>query len=843
MGRYIVSLNSKQALEEGWVGGKGASLARLCRFGCRVPPGFVITSTAFQDFLAGLGIEVLGQRRDWNRADLERIRELLEACPIPDKLVRIIAEAYRKLSGRVAVRSSMVGEDTEATSFAGQLDTFLNVEGEEQLLEAVKRCWASLFNWRLLSYLSNREASSLGTLLESFSIAVVVQRMVDAQAAGVAFSADPVTGQPCVVIEAVPGLGEELVQGRVTPDRYVVDARGVLAEAVPAAPGAPIMQEPQVLALADLVHRVASRMGAPQDVEWVWDGVDFYLLQSRPVTSLIGRRVYSSKMVSEMVPGLIKPLLWSTNVQAMTENVFRRMFTELIGPNDIDFRLLVRRIHSRIYADNTMLGELFERVGMPGNFFEMMSRDERARRHAHPSFSPRMMRAMFRLLRFAWRYSRVADETLDFVERHDQELEAYRQADWSSGSPRELLTKFDELARLHGKTQWVTFIGPLNMQIRNRLLGWLVQRWAPDVVPGDLIRGLVGLKALEPNDELQALADQARRLDKGLQRILVEENDQAIRAALAGSEEGRALIRRVDAFLEQYGFLSTNGTDFSRIPWIENPALIWHAIGRSAASPARPSLEDVGAIREAARQRVRASLNRVQRWFFDRLLASTIKYIDLRERVSLLMSQDTYQMRRVLLALADRLVARGDLEQRDDIFYLTYDELRQLVEGELDGATARGLVARERERMEADAHIELPETICGDVVPTCPVMLAAGQECLVGIGGSSGWAQGYARIVLDPSEAPVTLTQEDILVVPFTDVGWTPLFSGIGGLIAETGGQLSHSAIVAREYGLPAVVNVKQATQLIRDGQSVVVDGDHGRVYLQWVADRKEAAL
>jgi pyruvate,water dikinase len=196
------------------------------------------------------------------------------------------------------------------------------------------------------------------------------------------------------------------------------------------------------------------------------------------------------------------------------------------------------------------------------------------------------------------------------------------------------------------------------------------------------------------------------------------------------------------------------------------------------------------------------------------------------------MSEDSYQIRRILLTLADQFVEDDVLDNRDDVFYLLYDELQDLIAGKLEADAARELVTTRKMEMKADAEIELPETICGDYMPTRPTPPAEGQEYLVGISGSSGLAQGHACVVLNPSEAPVTLTRDDILVVPYTDVGWTPLFHGIGGIVAETGGQLSHTSIVAREYGLPAVVSVKKATHIITDGQSITVDGDNGRVYL-----------
>lgn len=832
MKQYIIQLDSKLALRDVYAGGKGASLARLMKQGFNVPPGFVITPSAFRDFLVEFEIQVLAQRMNWDEQDLGYIRELLLACRIPDGLAKPISQAYRRLGGRVAVRSSMVGEDTQLTSFAGQLDTILNVEGEENLLRAVRRCWASMFNWRLVSYLMAHEAGSSENLLESFSIAVVVQRMADAQVAGVAFSADPMSGQSCVVIEAAEGLGEAVVQGLVEPDRYVVDARGVLEEHSLSTADQPALEETQVLQLARMVRDAAHTAQVPQDVEWAWDGERFYLLQSRPITSLVGQKIYSNRMVSEMLPGLIKPLVWSVSTTSKLKNVLGRIFTEMIGPNDVDFIALARRIHSRIYADTTLLGHLLESMGLPANFFEIMSRDEHAEGHHPPSLTPRMIRTMYRLGRFIWHNSRAVNEIARFIGRHDQALEFYRRAQWASESSQVLLDHVDQLTNLYSETMWFNFIGPLNMMARNRMLSHIVQRWAPDVPPSDLVRGLIGLKSLESNRELMKLAAQARTLDSQLRSLLAETDDETIRRELSQTEPGRDLLTAFDAFLEQYGFLSASGTDLSRTPWSEQPTLIWHTIGRAISTDMKSKAEDALVIRESTQAQVRAKLSWPMRAIFDRVLASTITYIHLREQSSFLISEDSFEMRRIFLALGDHLVAQGDLEHREDIFYLELDEVRQLVTGALSADDAQERVSTRRAEMEYDAQIELPSTICGDQFQVCVIQLPEDQEYLVGISGSSGVTQGYAQVVLDPSEAPMVLTQEDILVVPFTDMSWTPLFSVVGGVVAETGGLLSHSAIVAREYGLPAVVNVKNATRFIKNGQPILVDGINGRVYL-----------
>jgi pyruvate,water dikinase len=801
------------------------------RNGLRVPEAFIVTASAFSSFLEGLGLAEVATSGRHSADDSRVARDGISAAPIPAEIAKQVLRRYGQLGGPVAVRSSMLGEDSDETSYAGQLDTVLNVSSDDALLGAIRKCWASAFNSRVQAYRQQHEDLGPGSV-SSVSTAVVVQKMVDAVAAGVAFSADPVTGERCVVIEAVEGLGDRLVSGLATPDRFVVDGRGTLVETVPADGGSPVLTGEQATELAQSVRSLAAEAGSPQDVEWAWDGNAFWFLQCRPITTLAGKHVFSANIMAEMLPGLVKPLVYTTTSISKATNVFARIFTDMIGPNDIDFSQLVRLIRSRLYVDNTMMGQVLSRIGMPANFFEMMGRGEQAAR-GRPKMSPGMIRAAARVLRFAIRHGFIADDIEEFIVRHDDDLTSFRAADWSASSPVELLDAYERLMALHRETEWWQFLGPINMQIRNAHMASLIRRHAPDVAASDLIRGLAGLKALEPNALLDDLAGQARGMGPDVLSMMAGGDDETIRRTLSVSARGRTLIGNVDRFLDQYGYLSTAGTDFSRTPWSETPGLIWSAIGRTAQQPPRPPSQDVGNIREQAREKVRSSLSPLLRLHFDRLLKSTLWYVDLRERSSLLYSEDSYQMRRIFLALGSRYVERGELNRPDDVFYLEIDELRSLVNGGLSMESARATIAARRQQMEQDALIELPETIVGDVVPTKAVETDTDQPFLAGISGSRGRVQGTARVILDPADAPPTLTRDDILVVPFTDVGWTPLFAGIGGIVAETGGQLSHTSIVAREYGLPAVVNVKNATHLIHHGQDVTVDGDSGRVYLR----------
>ena len=335
--------------------------------------------------------------------------------------------------------------------------------------------------------------------------------------------------------------------------------------------------------------------------------------------------------------------------------------------------------------------------------------------------------------------------------------------------------------------------------------------------------------------EIGRLAALARQLPPDLSEVLSVADPAELRVRLDLSPAGRALLAEVEAFMDRFGFLSSNGSDFTAGSWAENPTLIWRTVARAAASADAASPEAAVAAREAARRRVRAQLAPIPRLVFDRLLASVAAAIDLRESVSLMISEYSYQMRRIFLVVAQRLVMQGDLVDREDLFYLTYDEMKALADGHLSREEAGARIAARRTEIEADALISPPSVISGDPHLACRVAQSepAVGSYLSGIAASSGTVHGRARIVKDPIEAPAALTREDILIVPYSDVGWTPLFSSIGGIVAETGGQLSHAAIVAREYGLPAVVGVKDATRLIQDGQRVSVDGNRGRVHLE----------
>lgn len=821
MGRPVVFLSSRRAADVSLTGGKGASLARLMRHGFPVPHGFVITTAALRKPLEAARRVIDGQ-------GFEAARLHCLEWEMPGPLNRAVRRAVRDLGpGAVAVRSSMVCEDSASASCAGLLDTVLDVDGEPALLDAIRRTLASAFGDRLWAYLARGGADAPGA---SVCLAVVVQRMVRATASGVAFSVDPVTCRPGVVIEAVAGLGEGLVRGHARPDRYLVGPRGDVQEAVAANHGAPVLDEPLARQLAELVASVADAANAPQDVEWAYDGQGFHLLQARPITSLAGKAVYSRRMVSDMAPGLVKPLVWSAKYAPINQNVFAPIFESVTGPGTIDPAAISTRLYSRVYVNVTAVGGILERIGLPRNFFDMLAREDRA---ARKTIRPgaRTIAALIRLARFVRRESGIDRRVQPFIESQQGQLQDFRATEWDREPPQALLAHFERLKALHGRSQWHIVLASLNMHVRNRILGRMITNWCPKVDPREVIKGYGRRSTLAAFDEIASLAAQARTLDRGLLERMAAEPADRVAAALGASDGGRKLLGDFRAFMDRFGFLSASGSDFSEPPWIEAPQLIWHTVARLAGSGSAPPPADVASRREIALAQVRARLGPLRRGIFDRLHASTIRYMDCRERLSVLMTEETYLMRRCLLALGQRLAERRVLDGADDVFFLFDAELADVLRDPGEAASSRSRVAARKAEMAEHAAMDPPETMCGGESPTEPP--AAGAiEFLSGIGASAGVLQGRAHVVSDLGTDAGRFGPTDILVVPFTDIGWIPILAGVGGVVADTGGQLSHTSIIAREFGVPAVVSVHHATRRIADGQVITIDGTSGRVYL-----------
>jgi phosphohistidine swiveling domain-containing protein len=714
-------------------------------------------------------------------------------------------ELTRKLGDtqKYAVRSSANVEDGRRFSFAGQFRTILDVSGTEPLVTAIKAVWDSVHTGDLDAYLQ-----TTGVKSGQIKMAVLLQEMVTPVASGVVFSKNPLTGLDEVIVEAVQGSGETLMQGSAKPLRWVYKWGEWISQ--PANPDVPIEIIQHVV---DGTRSIARRYGEPVDLEWVYDGDQVYWVQIRAITSLDNLTFYSNRIAKEVLPGLIKPLVWSVNVP-LVNSAWVELLTELIGPNDIDPMSLSRSFYGRAYFNMGVLGDVFELLGFPRETLELMMGLENAGPD-RPGFKPtrRTFRHMPRMIRFAldkWRFARKFENRLpDLQAKYD----TFRVDDLSQLNEQALLAAVDDLFELTRQAAYYNIVIPLLMQLYNQLLNRQLRRLGVDPARFELTEDLEPLKRLDPNEHLVQLRQQYQQLPDSV-RTEILDDEYTTFCARPGI---KAFQAGVADFLEQFGHLSDSGNDFSVVPWREQPEIVLGMVTRMTSAGDRHKgklkIDDL-----------HVPLKR--RWLFKLTYRRARQFRLYREQISSLYTYGYGLFRSYFLALGDCLVRRGVIPDRHDVFFFELDEIRTLVKGEGD-ERADIRIADRKSDLEQAQNLTPPETIFGDT----PVPLQKEfSEQLTGVPTSRGYYRGRVRVVRGIQDFD-KLQSGDVLVIPYSDVGWTPLFAKAGAVISESGGMLSHSSIVAREYNIPAVVSVPLACQL-PDGSEVSVDGFKGEIFI-----------
>jgi len=830
----VRSLDELTAADLPDAGGKGANLGELRRAHFPVPDGFVITSAAYA--LAAEAAGVTGET-----PATARVR--LVASPVPSGIADAVREAYRALgSPDVAVRSSATAEDLPDASFAGQQDTILNVSGEDAVLDAVRRCWASLWNDRAVAYRQTHEVPA-----EGLRLAVVVERMVDAQIAGVLFTADPITGRRRrAAIEAVRGLGEQLVSGAVNPDNYVVNTRsGAILER-----RGDIVAEAQLGELAALGARIEEHFGRPQDIEWAIDrSGKVWIVQSRDITTLYplpttapadenDLRVYFSFNVAQ---GVFDPF---TPLGLQTFRLLSAGFAAAIGRPVADPTAgasLYAESGMRVFIDLTpVLRDPFGRE-LPPRFMSAMEFRSAAiftKLLDDPRLRPQgsASRSRFLTLTTVLRTGAPQNAVRAILRPDATRKRMLAGLDRAIASVRvpetsaERLDAFEELIvafppRFFPRLVGVVISGYLCYALAGRLLGKRAR-------PGDLQTVLRGLPH-NPTTEMDlALWDIARaaRDDPASREALGSRTPAELSAQYRAGALPPSLQRRMTAFLERYGHRAIAEIDLGLKRWSEDPAHLLGAIAnylRIGDDATAPDLQFARGAREAEAMidTLASRLHGPRRAVLRFLLGRVRLLSGLRE-------QPKFQIMRVF-ALGHALIApvgaelaeRGLLEAADDAFFLTLPELRRAVGGDdLRGTVVarRGLYRREQGRR----HV--PRVLLSDGTDAETEVATPTDGAIRGTPASPGIARGTAHVIRSPVGA--RLEPGEVLVAPSTDPGWTPLFLTAGALVMEMGGMMSHGAVVAREYGIPAVVGVPDATGRIATGDQVTVDGSAGTV-------------
>jgi pyruvate,water dikinase len=797
-------------------GGKGANLGELVRAGLPVPDGVVITTDAYAAVAAHarLGPALATAAEDGGAA----LRAAFTTADVPDALRTAILDAYALLgSGPVAVRSSATAEDLPGAAFAGQQDTYLNIVGPDALIDAVRRCWGSLWTERAIAYRARRDIDPAGV-----RIAVVVQRMVPAAFAGVLFTANPVSGaRDEVVVDASSGLGEAVVSGLVTPDHYVLDAdgnvrerrrgrrevvvRGVAGGGVEQCTGEVHEELPDaVLAeLAALARKVAAHFGRPQDVEWAWADGEVRLVQARPMTALPPPPIHLSRIQRftgpqflEMLPVRPYPMDTSGWLERGVGRMVRRMVAEIGG----------------LHVD--LADVLPETDGVVDRFVPPQPRPTRAVLTAPARNLPRIRR--FRPAEW------TGDPRFRRFDREVRELAALdvRPLAWAEliALPGRAFEVMDAITDLR-----VDYLPRCGADlVRLRLLQTLLGRHN--------LTGLTtgtGTRTEDANRALEDLAEHVRA--DGALRAVFGLEPQALADRIAHDPAFADFRAALARFAEEYGHRETASALLMSAPtWGESPATVLGMVKVLVADAPQPPLADRA---ERAEQRLLTHpLVRLTRSAarVRRLVAGARAGIAFREDTHFHGTRTLPVVRRAVLEAGRRLAVAGVLGDADDVMHLRLPELEALddpatlapADAERVRATARRRSARRAEL--AGVPLIAPSTLYAGRADD-------GTALVRGVPASGGQATGPVRVIRDTSEFG-RLQGGDVLVCPNTNPSWTPLFQRACAVVVDTGGIGSHAAIVAREYGIPAVMATATGTATLTDGQAVTVDGDTGRV-------------
>ena len=871
---YVLDLQEIDQSQVAVVGGKGALLGELSRIeGVCVPAGLCVTTGAFQRVAAealsiGDRLDRLSRSEpdDWEaiRALSAEVRRSVEEIAIPEDLASAITRALSRLGEQAAyaVRSSATAEDSPTASFAGQHDTYLNVTGRAAILQHVSRCWASLFTERAITYRLRN-----GLDHRQVHMAVIVQQMVFPRAAGILFTADPVTGNRRVAsVEASFGLGEALVSGLVNADVYKVRDGAVVAKTVavkhlavrplpaggtdeqaiePAWQKQPALTDAQIVRLEQLGRRIEAHFGCPQDVEWCLVDDGLRIVQSRPITTLFPipaatdrqNHVYVSVGHGQMMTEAMRPLgvsVWQLTAIAPMHEAGGRLFVDvtqrLSSPTT---RVGLLEVMGR---GDPLTGAALQTILERGEFLPSLPDTAPPTPPTRPApGGPPAAGAPAEI---------DTDPAIvtELIERNRASIAALKRDIQTQSGPalfEFLLAAFQEHKRFLGDRlshQAIMAGMRATWWLNEHLEAWLGEKNAADTLtlsaPGN-VTSEMGLALLDVADVIRPHPD----VVAFLQRVVDEGRDgEGFLDELATLEGGPEAREAIEAFLDRYGMRCVGEIDITRPRWSERPtSLVPVILGNIKNFEPGDGERRFEQGRKEALKKKAEVLNRLRalpdgerkaeaaRRMIDRVRT----FIGYREYPKYFIVSRYFIYKQALLREAERLLQAHVLRERDDIFYLTFQELHDVVRtSQVDDQ----LISLRRQAFRSYQALTPPRVLTsdGEVIAGSYRRNDVPAGALVGLPVSAGTVEGRARVVLDMAEAK--LEADDILVTASTDPSWTPLFVAIKGLVTEVGGLMTHGAVIAREYGLPAVVGVEHATRRIRDGQRIRVHGTDGYV-------------
>ena len=761
--RGITSLVSGQ-LAAAKVGSKAANLSQLHQAGYPVPEGWV--------FLPG------------------------------DDLNVVVSYLQPGIDSPLVVRSSALEEDTETASAAGQYLSILDVTNKLQLQQAILDCLASYEQPRAVRYRRHRQIPDSG-------MAVLIQQQITGVFSGVAFSRDPLAGEG-VAIEALPGKATRVVSGQVTPEQYqvLVSDRDLEAGSDWGLPedldlpitgtkngDVPLRLLQQVAYLTRKIE--AHYHGIPQDVEWTYDGQNLWVLQSRPITTLLP--LWTRKIAAEVIPGVIHPLTWSIN-RPLTCGVWGDIFTIALGEKaqDLDFTETATLHRGYAYFNATLLGQIFLRMGLPPESLEFLTRGAK---FSKPPLSSTLQNIPGLLRLLQKELSLEADFAQDYASSFAPALDKLSRG--FATEPEAILEQITDILAILKKATYYSIFSPLSFAIRQGIY---------KVKEGDLDASAT--PEIAAVRSLSLLADQARNQ---LPPEILEVSAEELFNYFEQNSPDQNILQQFNQWLATYGYLSEVGTDIAVPTWQENPKPLQEMLHQFLQTATDPIIKPT--------KKTSWQQQQVQ------------KRLHLKGKVTSIYSQLLAQLRYAFLKLEQQWIASDLLTEAGDIFYLEFAEIQELITqpNSTLSTKIRQLILTRKSQFQAQKSVtNIPLLVFGNTLPnTSPevaietVVATIAGKYLQGIAASAGEKIGTIKILRRLQDAQ-NIDKDTILVVPYTDSGWSIALSRAGGIIAEVGGRLSHGAIIAREYQIPAVMDVSNAMQLLKPGQKVRLDGDRG---------------
>ncbi|SEQ92011.1 PEP/pyruvate-binding domain-containing protein [Natrinema salaciae] len=885
-GPAVISLSDPEATDRELVGGKGANLAQLATSGFPIPDGFCVTTVAYQQLIDTPTREAIASLSELEPTDSEPIadagvtlRKRIQEAEFPDEVRNSIRGTLKASTETYAVRSSATAEDLPVASFAGQQETFLNVRGVDEVINRVRDCMASLFTDRAIAYRAENGISHADV-----SLAVVVQQMVSPDVSGVLFTADPMTGNRHISsIEACLGLGEPLVSGAVNADNVKVDARtgeiityevgdqriavrrrpsgGTETVELPnAGQSDQVLTDEQVHTLVEVGSEIEALFDRPQDIEWSLTGGNVIILQARPITSLFPLpspapdddrfHVYISmghgQSFAEAMPPLVLDV-WKSYVQTLfTEYGFDpetqwgveaggRIYIDVTTP--LRFGPMRKRFPER-------MGEANEQMGVTiGDLLDRRDEEFRQDRTLRERVAsvPSVASSAGTLLRrslpqlitvFGGFFGAFTGEPLS------PEREEARWGTWGKNIASQVRTPDDvagQVRAVFDVPREATHYPSMGGLIAGTVAQGMLEKRFPDA-PEDVNavgRGLPHEMLTKINLGISDLADIAREHPSVVDAL----NRGASLEEIRSVEGGETFLSAVTEFLDVFGHRATGELDISRPRWQDDPSvllsIVRSTVNSSEKSGHRDHFRELERTANAAAKRLeRRAGQRFLGSFRQRLVRQLVRTyrggIQTREYPKHGVAYFLTAWHDVLRDAGDLLAANGALSNAEDVWFLRKEELFDVVDGESITVD----IAARRAEFQRHASLDAPPVVTseGEALRGDITREEISEGALVGTGVSDGTVEGVARVVRNPSEE--TIEKDEILVAPSSDPGWTPLFLNATGVVVEVGGQMSHGSLVAREYGIPAVVSVHDATRQIQSGQRIRVDGTNGIVDL-----------